>query len=147
MKLPITIGFLLSTLLIQGCNAGPDTSKPIKKSTAEPVGSLYSKTVSSTATKDQKFAELLQALESRNPNTEAQQAIRNGTPNVLGYYSGRGGLKVPGMTTEQQANQRCKLNTIDGLGDVIFGENHMKYRIAIRAFAKTYNSNMIAVCL
>ena len=147
MKLPITIGFLLSTLLIQGCNAGPDTSKPIKRSAPEPIGSLQPKTLSSIESKDQKFAELLQALENRNPNTEAQQAINNGIPNVLGYYSGRGGLKVPGLTSEQQANQRCKLNTIDGLGDVIYGENHMRYRIAIRAFAKTYNSNMLAACL
>ncbi|PWQ94663.1 hypothetical protein [Leucothrix arctica] len=147
MKLSLTIGLLLSALLIQGCNAGPDTSKPIKRSAPDPAGSLQPKALSNTESKDQQFAELLQALENRNPNTEAQQAIRNGTPNVLGYYSGRGGLKVPGLTSEQQASQRCKLNTIDGLGDVIYGENHMKYRIAIRAFAKTYNSNMLAVCL
>lgn len=146
MKLPIALGFLASTLLIQGCNAGPETPKPVNKSTASP-GTSYIKAANSPSTRDQEFAELLTALEKRNPQTEAQQAIASGKPTILGYYSGRAGLKTPGLTTEQQAKQRCKLDTVDGLGDVIYGENHMRYRIAIRNFAKAYNSSMLTACL
>jgi len=147
MKLPITLGLLFSILLIQGCNAGPDTPKPINRSASASPGTSYIKTSNNIPTKDQQYAGLLQALEKRNPNIEAQQAIASGKPTIIGYYSGRAGLKTPGLTTEQQAKQRCKLDTIDGLGDVIYGENHMKYRIAIRNFAKAYNSNMLAACL
>lgn len=147
MKLPISMTVIFSALLIQGCNAGPETPRPINKSAAVPAGTSYIKTANSISDKDQQYATLLLALEKRSPSSEAQQAIASGKPTIIGYYSGRAGLKTPGLTTEQQAQQRCKLDVIDGLGDVIYGENHMKYRIAMRNFAKTYNSTTISVCL
>jgi hypothetical protein len=43
--------------------------------------------------------------------------------------------------------QRCTLKTLDGLGDVIYGENHLKYRVAMRKFAMRYNIAMKSACL
>ena len=146
MKHALAISLFLSATLVQGCNAGPDTPRPINKSSTT-AGSPQIQSVSHVSEKDQEFAELLQALSQRNPQREASEAMANGTPNILGYYGGRAGLKTPGLTVEQQAKQRCKLNIIDGLGDVIYGENHMKYRIAMRNFAKAYNSSMLTACL
>jgi len=139
MKLSTIAGLLLSMTLVQGCNAGPDTPRPINNKSSEVAGKATP--TSSAKTKDEQFAQLTAALSSRDPQAEAQQAMASGQPNIMGYYSGRAGLKTPGLTTEQQKNQRCKLNIIDGLGDVIYGLNHMKYRIAIRDFAKVYNSS------
>ena len=145
MKRAITAMALLNVLLI-GCNAGPDTPKPTKQTTTR-AGTSYIKTANSASTKDQQYVEQLRLLERRNPQLEAQQAIASGKPGMIGYYSGRAGLKAPGVTAKQQAQQRCKVDTIDGLGDVIYGENHLKYRIAMRNFIKSYNSTMLSACL
>jgi len=145
MKLSTTVGFLFSICLVQGCNAGSGSTKP--ESEVKSATSSSNKALSSSTTKDQQFAEELQKLEKRNANAEAQQAIASGNPSVIGYYSGRAGLKVSGFTEQQQAAQRCKVTPIDNMGDVIYGTNHLKYRIAMRNFATAYNSKMLAACL
>ena len=145
MKLSSTVGFLFSIFLVQGCNAGSGTTKP--ENEVKPTTSSTSKVLSSSTTKDQQFVEALKKLESRNASDEARQAISTGKPSVLGYYSGRAGLKIPGFTAEQQAKQRCKVNPVDNMGDVIYGTNHLKYRIAMRNFATAYNSNLLTACL
>lgn len=142
MRLHFTLGILFSTALLQACNAGPESTRPTVTSQA-PLKVQQPMPVSA---EDQKFADLLKELSQRNPKLEAQQSIASGNPFLLAYYSGRAGLKVPGLTSEQQAKKRCPLKTIDGLGDVIYGENHLKYRIAMRNFAKIFNTNMSATC-
>jgi len=139
------ISLALISLLLQSCNAGPDTPRPIAP-TPQAVGSPQSP-VSSPSSRDSEYANLLQGLSQRNPEIEAQQALARGERSILGYYAGRAGLKLPGLTPEQQASQRCRLKTLDGLGDVIYGENHLKYRVALRKFAKRYNIAMMPVCL
>lgn len=132
------------SILLQACNAGPDTPRPIAH-TPQTVGSAQ-KPALSTSSRDGEYANLLEGLAQRNPETEAQQTIARGEPSLLGYYAGRAGLKLPGLTQQQQANQRCPLKTLDGLGDVIHGENHLKYRVALRRFAKRYNIAMKPAC-
>ena len=139
-------GLALTAALLQACNAGPDTSRPITY-TPKTVGSPQKPVASATSPKDGEYINLLQELSQRNASLEAQQAVANGEPSLMGYYAGRAGLKVPGLSPQQQANQQCPLKTLDGLGDVIFGENHLKYRIALRKFAKAYNLAMTPACL
>ncbi len=139
------IGVALTALLIQGCNAGPDTPRPV--STTPKTVAAHQKPESSVSEQDRKFITMLQELSRRNPAQEAQQSIASGERNIMGYYAGRGGLKLPGLTLEQQASQRCTLKTLDGLGDVIYGKNHLKYRVALRRFAKAYNIAMLPNCL
>jgi len=139
------LGLLFTGLLLQACNAGPDTPRPV---TLKPqtVGSPQ-KSASSISAKDREYADLLVVLSQRDPMAEARRDIASGQRNVMGYYAGRAGLKIPGLTPQQQAAQRCSLKTLDGLGDVIYGENHLKYRVALRRFAKAYNIAMIPACL
>lgn len=129
-------------MLIQACN-GPDTPRPVaptpqKVSNSQPPPET---------TQDSQYISLLNALAQRNPETEAQQALTKGEYNLMSYYAGRGGLKLPGLSPQQQTSQRCPLKTLDGLGDVIYGENHLKYRVALRNFAKAYNLTMLPACL
>lgn len=138
-------GLMLTALLLQACNAGPDTPRPISY-TPQTVASSQ-KPASSTSSKDSEYANLLDGLSQRNPTIEAQQDMARGERSVLGYYAGRAGLKIPGLTPPQQATQRCALKTLDGLGDVIYGENHLKYRVALRRYAKAYNIAMMPACL
>jgi len=138
-------GLLLTALLLQACNAGPDTPRPVAQK-PQTMGSPQ-KPASSISTKDSEYIDLLVALSQRNPAMEAQQDIARGQRSVMGYYAGRAGLKIPGLTPQQQAGQRCSLRTLDGLGDVIYGQNHLKYRVALRRFAKAYNIAMMPACL
>lgn len=131
----------LMTLLLQACNAGPDTPRPTNPS-PQTVGSQKP-----TLAANDKYAGLLQALSQRDPTTEAQQAMAQGERSLMGYYAGRGGLKFPGLSPQQQADQRCSLKVLEGLGDVIYSENHLKYRVALRKFAKSYNAAMLPACL
>lgn len=145
MKLRFTLSFLLSSILLQACNAGPASTRPVTP--APSANTPQASTASAVTSEDQKYANYLVSLTKRNPQLEAQQAISRGDHFLLGYYSGRAGLKMPGLSSEQQTNQRCRITTVDGLGDVIYGENHLKYRIAMRNFAKAFNTNMLSVCL
>jgi len=141
---PIT-GLVLTLLLVQSCNAGPETPRPISP---EPqTVQVPQKPAPSVAARDSEYISLLQNLRQRDPSQEAQQAAFRGDRTLMGYYAGRAGLKFPGLTPQQQANNRCTLKTLDGLGDVIYGENHLKYRVALRRFAKAYNAAMLPVCL
>lgn len=136
---------ILTTILLQACNAGPDTPRPISH-TPQTVASSQ-KPVSTTSSEDSQYAGQLAGLLQRNPTVEAQQDITKGERSLMGYYSGRAGLKIPGLTPQQQAGHRCALKTLDGLGDVIYGENHLKYRVTLRKYAKAYNIAMLPACL
>lgn len=144
-KLYTLISAALVSMQLQACNAGPDTPRPIAH-TPSTVGSSQ-RPAPSTSSRDSEYANLLATLSQRNPEAEAQQAMARGERSVMAYYAGRAGLKMPGYTAQQQANQRCSLKTLDGLGDVIYGENHLRYRVALRRFAKRYNIAMMPVCL
>ncbi|PWR00182.1 hypothetical protein [Leucothrix pacifica] len=143
MRYHIVLSTLLAAFLLQACNAGPEATRP----SAPTSSANLSAADNHISAEDQKYAKALQALSMRDPQQEAQQALANGERVLLGYYSGRAGLKTPGLSADQQTSQRCKINTVDGLGDVIYGENHLKYRIAMRNFAKAFNTQMLSVCL
>ena len=138
------IGLITTAMLLQACNAGPETPRPIAH-TPQATSSPQPMNENITS-KDMEYVSLLQGLSQRNPEQEAQQAAARGEMNILGYYAGRGGLKLPGLTPEQQAVQKCTLKTLDGLGDVIYGDNHLKYRVAMRKFAGRYNLAMLSAC-
>lgn len=139
------VGLVSVSLLLNACNAGPETPRPIAHT---PQASSSPKPVNANiSARDSQYVNLLQGLSQRNPELEAQQAIVRGDNSIMGYYAGRAGLKLPGLTPEQQAVQRCNLKTLDGLGDVIYGENHLKYRVAMRKFAMRYNIAMKPACL
>ena len=138
------IGFLSTMLLLQACNAGPDTPRPV---TQTPQSTVSPQASSNTAARDGEYIGKLQNLLQRNPEMEAQQAMARGERILMGYYAGRAGLKFPGLSPEQQSNQTCTLKTLDGLGDVIYGNDHLKYRVELRKFAGRYNIAMMPVCL
>jgi len=142
MNKSLLISGLLSVIVLQGCNASPNATRPTSTMTE-----ASNVTAPTPPKNDAAYATLLEQLSQRDPKAEAAQAIARNELFLLGYYSGRAGLKVPGVSAQQQATQRCKLSTIDGMGDVLYGENHLKYRIAMRTFAKTFNQAILSRCL
>ena len=100
-------------------------------------------TASIKQTKEQEYQRLLHELEQKDANRDAQQAIERGDIHVLGYQAGRGQFKIPSV---DQSQNRCAIKQIDGMGDVIYGESHLKYRIAVKAYASQFNQIMVRHC-
>lgn len=143
MKLLYVPTILIGCFMLQACNAGPNPSRPAAPSpqAIKPMTNPQE----ATSNADIDYAARLSTLESRNPETEAQQAVMRGERYLLAYYSGRAGLKIPGLSNPDQ-KAGCSLKTIDGMGDVIYNEAHLRYRVAMRNFAKAFNSKMLPNC-
>jgi ribosomal protein L35AE/L33A len=92
---------------------------------------------------EQQFAQMLVSLQQRNAIQEARAAISRGDYYVMGYNTGRGGQVIPGVVVRQN---RCRVQLMDGMGDMIYGDNHMKYRIAAKRFANQFNQQMLPYC-
>lgn len=96
---------------------------------------------------ENKYAQKLQALNNKNPILEAQQEASIGYHFFLGFQGGRGGARtIPGLTLQQAKSSSCGIKRLDGFGDTIYGENHLKYRIALRNYAKKFNGVMYSYC-
>ena len=156
-------GFSLVSLLMQACTAVPvpvPVPVPATKTTTEtPMPrnqpaqpSIYvPPSYSVDAIKEireTEYAKKLAALNVRNPIRDAHNEAAKENRYLWIYQSGRGGkTKAPGLTEAQLAsNVSCPLRRIDGLGDTIYGDTHLKYRVAIRKYANQFNQTMLKYC-
>lgn len=97
--------------------------------------------------REQVYAQKHESLKRLNPIQDAQRAGAADDYYFLAYQTGRGGiLKTPGLTQQQSTNKRCGLRLLDGMGDVIYGDNHQKYRKALRHYAEQFNKTMFSFC-
>lgn len=137
------IAITLLSFMMSACVAptGPATGKDALKNGSNTV---VLSTASIKEQEEQKYTQLLANLQVKNPQQDVKNAIARGDLRVLGYQSGRGGLKVPGLTGVQQ--NRCSVNQLGGMGDTIFGNNHLRYRVALRQYANQYNRLMVPNC-
>ena len=97
--------------------------------------------------REQVYAQKLVALKRLNPVQDAQRAVAADDYYFLAYQTGRGGIvKTPGLTQQQSSNKRCGLRMLDGMGDVIYGDNHQQYRKAMRDYSSQFNKTMFSFC-
>lgn len=92
---------------------------------------------------EQRYQVLLAELNQRDPVAEANAAISRGDLRMLAYQAGRGGITLPGFPGETAG---CGVILLDGMGDVIFGKQHLQYRVALRRFATQYNQLVYPHC-
>jgi nitroreductase len=136
----IIVGFFCS--LVTACVAAPQ--KQQKKPSLREMAKAESNTTSAIKQRrEQQFAQMLASLQRRNPEQEARNAIARGDLYVMGYNLGIGGLSIPGINVQQN---RCRVQQLDGLGDVIYGDKHMQYIIAAKRFANRFNQVMLPYC-
>jgi len=141
---------LLSTaVLMQACVATPEPPAPKPPSSATSKEDRFNR-FSVKAIKERRekeYQKKLVELAEKNPAEEVQKAISNNQLHLLMYQSGRSSpTKIPGLTQEQLKNMRCQLTQIDGMGDTIYGKNHLEYRKAIREYATQFNLAMYPYC-
>lgn len=134
------------SFLLQACTAIPAPSEDNRRDYREENADRFSvKDIKQS--REQEYAQKLAVLNRKNPVIEAQRAAAADNYYLLAYHSGRGGsLKIPGLTQQQSEATRCNLKQLDALGDMIYGTNHLQYRVAIRKYANQFNKTMIRFC-
>ena len=137
----LTIGVI--GLLMTACVAAPETESVIRSTSTSQNASDTASTEAIKQREEQRYARLLTQLQRRNAVQEARAAITHGDYHVMGYYAGRGGLKIPGMNASQN---RCVVQQQDGMGDILYGDNHLSYRVALRRFSNQFNQVMLPYC-
>ncbi len=102
------------------------------------------------AEKEKKYAQELVQVKSRNASKDAAAAKRLGFPYLLAHHAGRSlSLVIPGLAQKDYkvVQARCPILIIDGLGDTIFGDNHMAYRKAMTSYAAAFNKITYKACI
>jgi len=102
------------------------------------------------AQEEKKYAQELKAMEKRNPAKDAQAAKSLGFPYLLAHYAGRSSsLIIPGIDNQhlKTAQQRCPILIMDGLGDMVYGKQHMAYRKASTDYAVAFNKVTYKACM
>ena len=97
--------------------------------------------------REAEYAQKLADLNKLDPADEVKKALKSNKVYLLAYQSGRGGETItPGLVEPQAIEQKCKVLQLDGMGDAIYGENHLKYRIALQQYASKFNALMFPNC-
>ncbi len=142
------LGIMSISLFIQACTATPppSTSGYVPRSSTMSTPSYSTDRIKQK--REAEFAQKLIAIQQRNPVRDAHNLASQGNKYLWAYQSGRGGsTKAPGLTRQQLTNLRgCSLVQLKGMGDVIYGDNHLKYRVAARNYAKQFNLAILPYC-
>ncbi|GAA0425060.1 hypothetical protein GCM10009133_37000 [Cocleimonas flava] len=132
------------SLLMQACVAVPNDSSS-KSASSNPSKRFSIENIKKK--KEEEYAKKYADLKKMNPAEEVAKAVKNNSIYLLAYNSGRGGeRKIPGLLEPQPVSVNCRVLQLDGMGDVIYGENHLKYRIALREYASSFNASMMTYC-
>ena len=132
------------SLLMQACVAVPNESSS-NNSSAQPNKRFSIENIKKQ--KEAEYAKKYADLKKMNPSDEVAKAVKSNSIYLLAYNPGRGAeRKIPGLLEPQPITVNCRVLQLDGMGDVIYGENHLKYRIALREYASAFNARMMTYC-
>ena len=132
------------SLLMQACVAVPNESSS-NQSSQQPNNRFSIENIKKQ--KEAEYAKKYADLKQMNPSVEVTKAVNNNSIYLLAYHSGRGGVRtIPGLVEPQPTTLNCRVLQLDGMGDSIYGENHLKYRVALRKYASEFNARMLAHC-
>jgi len=94
------------------------------------------------------YAQKLFALNNKQAVLEANNEINKNNLYLMAIPAGRGStLSIPGILDSQLPSIKCKTQTVEGLGDVLYGKNHLIYRKKITEYMLKFNRVMADRCL
>lgn len=139
------LSFITISVIVQGCTAVPAPEPYVPRTQSNEASNYSVGTIKQK--REREYANKLAALQKRNPVRDAHNLASERNIYLWVYQSGRGGkTKASGLTAQQLANANCRLRQMDGMGDAIYGDNHLKYRIANRRYASQFNKVMLRYC-
>ena len=138
LKIKQIVSTLLAPILLIGCSVTNTTA-------IKPQSSVIKASSTSTiiSNKELEYARLYQLNKYKSGTQDAIESAKSGIRTVKVIYSGRGSTLIPAF---EEAPKNCEFDAVEGMGDVIYGENHMKYRKLMRIYAKDFNQIMTAYC-
>ena len=101
------------------------------------------------AKEEQKYAAELVRVKKMNAAKNAVAAQELGFPYLLAHYAGRSAAMVlPGLDQAEYKNAqaKCPVLILDGMGDTIYGKTHMAYRKAMTDYAAQFNKITYKAC-
>lgn len=138
LKLKSIVGTLLVSALMIACTAIDTTAH-----NPQPHVTKASSTSSIIDNKEMKYARLYQLNKNRSGTQDAIDSVESGSRVVKVIVAGRGNTVIPAF---DHAPKNCQLEVVEGMGDVIYGENHMMYRKFMRDYSKDFNTVMKKYC-
>ena len=138
ISLKAVVGGLVVSALMFGCSSS-HTAEKSSQSTIMKASS----TSSIITDKETEYARLYQLFKNKSGAQDAKDSASAGVRSIKVIYAGRGNTVIPAFDS---APKNCKLVAIDGMGDVLYGENHLKYRKLMRAYAEAFNTEMKQHC-
>lgn len=86
-------------------------------------------------------------LKSLNALTEVKRALQSNNIYLMVIAANRGtSLSVPGLLDPQVQSVNCRIQSVEGMGDVIYGKNHIAYRQEILRYMTEFNALMQSYC-
>ena len=82
-----------------------------------------------------------------SPTVEVNKAIHSNNVHLMVVPASRGGtLSIPGLTNLQLKTISCRMQNIEGMGDVLYGNNHAAYRQEILNYSRRFNALIAPYC-
>ncbi len=92
------------------------------------------------------YVQKLQWLDAADPQTDAQQALLKGDFRLLGLATRS--VHIPGVKDGERLKYelRCGVQLIDGISDVVRGDEHLRLMQKARSYALQYNAIIKTRC-
>jgi hypothetical protein len=86
-------------------------------------------------------------LRKTSPSQKVNQALRSNNIYLMEVPGGRGGSRsIPGLIEPKVVQVNCRTVPAEGMGDVLYGKNHLLYRQEILQFMQEFNAMMAPYC-
>ncbi len=93
------------------------------------------------------YAQKRLELRRSSPAAEVNNALRANNIYLMVVPAGRGGSRsIPGLAEPQAVKVNCKTVSVEGMGDVLYGKNHILYRQELLQYMRKFNALMSPYC-
>lgn len=93
------------------------------------------------------YLKKLSMLKRLNPTVEVQKAVLlNDFHYLVSTFDRAVGVSVLGLTEDEMRDNKCKFKSVEGMGDVLYGSNHINYRKEMIKYMTEFNILMKAYC-
>ena len=103
-------------------------------------------TACASAEKIDPYVQKLQWLDTADPQADAQQAVKQNDLRLLGLANRS--VSIPGIQADEVLlyEQSCGVQLIEGISDVVRGDEHLRLMQKARSYALQYNSIIKTHC-
>ena len=93
------------------------------------------------------YAQKRLELKRTTPSADVKKALKSNNIYLMEVPEGRGGNRsIPGLIEFEVLQVNCKTVPAQGMGDVLYGKNHILYRQELLAFMREFNILMMPYC-